>query len=405
VIARRDAERRSAAAAAAVRRPGRIKLAHVITELVVGGAVDNTLLSAAGMDRRRWEVHVVGGPGDWVDRARASSERVYVLPSLVRPIRPGTDARALLDLAALMRRERYDVVHTHSSKAGLLGRLAARLAGVEVVVHTIHGFPFNDQTLSPRVREALLWSERLAARVTDRLIAVAEPNVGEAERRGITAAGSIEVVHSGIDLRRFERLPDRDEARRRLGLPEDAPVVGTVGRLHDCNAPDVFVRAAHGVLAAWPEARVVIVGDGPLAEATRAATGGDRRFLMLGHREDVPSILPALDVFAFPILWGGLGRSLTEAMIVGLPVVASAVNGVPEIVEHERTGLLVPPGDVAALAGGMIRLLGDRALAGQLGRAARARVVPAFGADVMVEQLSALYERELAAARVGEAGD
>src|SRR5215212_3394767 len=103
----------------------RLKLAHVITELVVGGAVDNTLLSAAGMDRRRWEVHVVGGPRAWVERARSSSERIYVLPSLVRAIRPGTDALALIDLSALMRRERYDVVHTHSSKAGLLGRLAA----------------------------------------------------------------------------------------------------------------------------------------------------------------------------------------------------------------------------------------------------------------------------------------
>jgi glycosyltransferase involved in cell wall biosynthesis len=372
---------------------------------VVGGAVDNTLLSAAGMDRQRWEVHVVGGPGAWIERARASSERVYVVPSLVRPIRPGIDARALIDLAALMRRERYDVVHTHSSKAGLLGRLAARLAGVSVVVHTIHGFPFNDQTLSLRVREALLRSERLAARITDRLIAVASPNVCEAERRGITAAGPIEVVHSGIDLRRFEGLPGPAEARRRLGLPAETPVVGTVGRLHDCNAPEVFVRAAHAVLEARPETRVVIVGDGPLAEATRSATGGDARFLVLGHRDDVPQILPALDVFAFPILWGGLGRALTEAMIVGLPVVASAVNGVPEIVEHERTGLLVAPGDDAALAGGMIRLLTDRALAGRLGWAARDKVVPAFGADVMVERLTALYERELTAARRRGAGD
>jgi len=374
----------------------RRKIAHVITELVVGGAVDNTLLSAAGMDRRAWEVHVVGGPGGWVERARASSERVYVLPSLVRPIRPMADARALQDLSAIMRRERYDLVHTHSSKAGLLGRVAAWLADVPVVIHTIHGFPFNDQTLSPRVREGLLWSERLAAHITDRLVAVAEPNVAEAARRGIDAAGPIAVVHSGIDLRRFDGLPDRAEARHRLGLPLDASIVGTVGRLHDCNAPLLFVDAMQQVLAGHPEVRVVIVGDGPLAEATRAAVGDDGRFHLFGHRADVPSILPAIDVFAFPILWGGLGRALTEAMIVGLPVVASAVNGVPEIVEHERTGLLVPPGDASALAGGVVRLLADRPLAQRLGRAARERVVPSFGADVMVQRLTALYERELA---------
>src|SRR5207237_1116794 len=162
-----------------------------------------------------------------------------------------------------------------------VGRVAAKLATVPVVVHTIHGFPFNDQTLAPRTRTALLWSERLAAHVTDRLVAVATPNVEEAARRGITGAEEIAVVHSGIDLRR-------------------------------------------------------------------------------------------LDVFACPILWGGVGRALTEAMIAGLPVVASAVNGVPEIVEHEQSGLLVEPGDAGLLAAGLIRLLRDTALAARLGAAARA---------------------------------
>jgi glycosyltransferase involved in cell wall biosynthesis len=375
----------------------RVKVAHVITELVVGGAVDNTLLTCAGLDRRRYEVHAVGGPGQWEERARQSADRLYVVPSLTRPIRPPVDGRALLHLAALFARERYDVVHTHSSKAGLLGRLAARIAGAGLVVHTIHGFPFNDQTLSASVRTALLWSERLAARITERLVAVAEPNAVEAERRGIARRADVEVVHSGIDLDRFEGLPSRDEARRRLGLPLDRAVVGTVGRLSECNAPEVFAAAARVVLERRPETELVVVGDGHLRAAAEAAAGGDARVRFLGHRDDVPSILPALDVFAFPIRWGGLGRALTEAMIVGLPVVASAVNGVPEVVEHERTGLLVPPDDPRRLAEGVIRLLEDGALARQVGAAARERVVPEFGADVMVRRLEALYERELAA--------
>jgi glycosyltransferase involved in cell wall biosynthesis len=174
-------------------------------------------------------------------------------------------------------------------------------------------------------------------------------------------------------------------------------VVGTVGRLSECNAPEVFAAAARAVLERRPETELVVVGDGHLRAAAEAAAGGDARVRFLGHRDDVPSILPALDVFAFPIRWGGLGRALTEAMIVGLPVVASAVNGVPEVVEHERTGLLVPPDDPRRLAEGVIRLLEDGALARQVGAAARERVVPEFGADVMVRRLEALYERELAA--------
>jgi glycosyltransferase involved in cell wall biosynthesis len=341
-------------------------------------------------------VHAVGGPGAWEERARRSSDRTYVVPSLVRPIRPRQDARAVVELAALFARERYDIVHTHSSKAGLAGRIAGRLAGVPLVVHTIHGFPFNDQTLSAPVRRALLWSEQLAARLTDRLIAVAGPNVLEAERRGIAAAREVEVIHSGVDLGRFESVPGRDAARERLGLPVGRPVVGTVGRLSACNAPEVFVAAARSVLERRPEALFVAVGDGEELERVRAAIGDDRRIRLLGHRDDVPSILPAFDAFVFPIRWGGLGRALTEAMISGLPVVASAVNGVPEVVEHERTGLLVPPDDAEGVAEAVIRLIDDPALARRLGSAARRRVVPEFGADVMVERIAALYERELA---------
>lgn len=381
----------------------RLKVAHAITELVVGGAVDNTLLTCAGLDRARYEVHAIGGPGAWVERAGRSSDRTYVVPSLVRPIRPATDARALLDLLAIVRRERYDVVHTHSSKAGLIGRLAARLAGVPLVIHTIHGFPFNDQTLSPPVRRALRWSEALAARITDRLVVVATPNAAEAARHGIAPADAIEVVHSGIALERFADPPSRDEARRRLGLPLDRPIVGTVGRLSECNAPEVFVAAARLVLARRPDALFAIVGDGELRAEVDAAAAGEPSIRVLGHRDDVPAVLPAFDAFVFPIRWGGLGRALTEAMVVGLPVVASAVNGVPEIVEHERTGLLVQPDDAEGVAGAVLRLLGDAALASRLGTAARARVVPAFGADVMVARIGALYEREWR--RVAAAGE
>ncbi|TAK22289.1 MAG: glycosyltransferase family 1 protein [Chloroflexota bacterium] len=379
----------------AVSSQSRARIAHVITEFVVGGAVDNTLLSCAGLDRACYEVHAIGGPGAWEQRARDSADRVYVVPNLVRPIRPCSDIRAIWDLVQIFRRERYDIVHTHSSKAGLLGRVAARLAGVPWVVHTIHGFPFNDRTLSPLVRKALLWSERLAARVTDQLIVVATPNVAEAAKRGIASAREIEVVHSGIDLRRFSDRPDRLAARRRLELPETGLVVGTVGRLSPCNAPDVFVEVARRVSAIRSNATFVIVGEGELAEETWRAAGGHPAIVFLGHRGDVPTVLPAFDVFLFPIRWGGLGRALTEAMIVGLPVVASATNGVPEIVQHDETGLLAPVDDIDSFVTAVVRLLDDGAERTRLGDAAQRRVIPAFGADVMVDRLAALYERGL----------
>lgn len=376
----------------------RIRLLHLITELVIGGAQDNTLLTVEGLDPAVYEIDVAAAPGGgWVERARRAAARVHLLTHMRREIAPRHDLPALGEVYRLLRREHYDIVHTHSSKAGLIGRVAARLAGVPVVVHTVHGFPFNDLTYPRWLRAAYVWLERLGARCCDCLVMVAELNKEEALRRRIAPAEMMHVVYSGIDLRRFARLPHQRETRERLGLAPAGRVVGTVGRLSACNAPLTFVAAARALLERYPDLEVVIAGDGELRPQVEQAIANDPRIRLLGFRSDIPDILAALDVFLFPNLWGGLGRSVTEALAAGIPVVAFPVNGVPELVIDGVTGLHARVGDAADLAAKAALLLDQPELATRLAAAGRRRVFEHFSAERMVADLDALYRQLLAA--------
>jgi len=374
----------------------KIKVLHLITELVVGGAQDNTFLTVGRLRRDRYEVDIAGAPGgEWESRAAESADHVFLIDSMKRGIHSLDNTKALVEIAALLRRQRYDVVHTHSTNAGILGRLAAAAVRTPVIVHTVHGFPFNDLTFAPSIRALLIALEQLSARFCDRLIMVSELNKLEALQKRIAPAWKMLTIHSGIDMARFEEPVNLEAKRRELGLMAGWPVVGTVGRLSECNAPEVFVRAACEVLAHRPEVHFVIVGDGPLRARVEALSAGFPQVKLLGYRSDVPEILRTFDMFAFPILWGGLGRALTEAMIAGKAVVASEVNGVPEIVHHGQTGLLVPPNDPEAIATSVLYLLDNPAVASKLGENARREVIPEFGADLMVRRIEALYEELL----------
>ncbi|MCB0020500.1 MAG: glycosyltransferase family 4 protein, partial [Anaerolineales bacterium] len=353
----------------------RVRILHLITKLPYGGAQDNTLLSIAGLDRAVYDVDIASSPGgDWDERARAVARQRLSLHQLQHQMAPARDLLAIAELVRLLRRERYDILHTHSSKAGLLGRIAGRVARVPLVIHTVHGFPFNDQTFSPRVRQLYLWLERLGARLSDQLIMVAELNRQEALARGVGRAEQMTVIHSGIDLTRFSALPDQAEARRRLNLPTDAFVAGSIVRIAACNGPELLAETALTLVKRHPQLHFLIAGDGKLFPQLQSQLADQPRIHLLGYRDDVPDILAALDAFVSTNLWGGLGRSITEALAAGLPTVAFPVNGVPELIQPGKTGLHAPVGDAAALADQVSWILAHPAAARQLGEKGRALV-------------------------------
>ncbi len=382
------------------RRP--LAILHAITRLERGGSSDCTLLQAIGAARRGHHVVLVSGPSDTpsplLDQARRQKglHRVEIAP-LRRALSPVHDLRALWLLIRLLRGRRFDIVHTHTSKAGALGRLAAALAPGPAVVHQPHGHLFYGY--HGRVASALvILAERLLARLSRRQIALSWRGAGEHLARGVGRPGDFSVICSGIDLRPFRRSgPRRAEARLRLGLRPEEFAVGTLCRLEAVKGVEELLHGFARASSVRPQLRLLLAGDGPLRDRlVRQArdAGLQDRVLIGGSWVRATEFLPALDLFVLASRNEGMGRALIEAMASGLPVVATAVGGMPEVLEEGGAGLLVPPGDPQAIAEAIVRLVDDASLAADLGGRARARSV-VFGAGRMNHALLRLYREVL----------
>jgi glycosyltransferase involved in cell wall biosynthesis len=369
-----------------------VRVAVVITRLE-GGAGILALRGAAALDPARFAVTIIAGSsGPLVGQARAAGLEVVPEASLRTPIGPAADLAALRRLTALLRARRFDVVHTHTAKAGAVGRLAARRAGVGRIVHTYHGFPFHEFQ-SPARRGAYVAVERRLGRITDLALAVGSGVAVEAVRRRLIPPDRIRTIGVAVD----QPLPmaadpvARRRARRALGLPLDVTVVGAVGRLAYQKAPEDFLAALRalrrpGVVGVW-------VGGGELAGrmARLAAAQPQAPVLLTGERDDVPALLPAFDVFTLPSRYEGLPTAVVEAMLCGVPVVATAVNAVGDLVVPGETGLLVPPRRPDLLAAAVRSLLGSPADAARMAAAARARLGARYGVPALRDALTAAY--------------
>ena len=333
---------------------------HVITRLIVGGAQQNTILTCASQVEAGQRVILAYGPiygpeGSLLAEARQSGAELHEISSLRRSVHPWHDARALSELRRLVQRVRPDVVHTHSSKAGILGRAAAWAESVPCVVHTVHGVPFNIRQHA-LVNRGYVAIERWAARRCHRLIAITQAMVDAFDAAGIASPDRFDVVTSGVDLRTFRPRPEaRERVRTEWGVPDDAVVVGLVARLDPLKGHD-------DLLAAYPQlrrrlrdhdVRLVFVGDGWEGNRLRAhplAKSGHVVFAGLVPLAHMAAVYSAMDVSVLPSYQEGQSRTLVEALLCGVPVVAYGVGGTPEVCDGGAAGLLVPVGDVGALA-------------------------------------------------------
>lgn len=384
----------------------RLSVAVVVTRLQAGaGGV--ALRGALALDRKRFQTTIIAGDTRGADDSDGSGDRMLVraadaglnvicLPELVSRISPRGDARALRRLSAELSQGRYDVVHTHSAKAGALGRLAAARAGIPRVVHTFHGFPFHEFQSWPR-RAAYVGIERYLGRYTDVFLAVGGAVAAEAVRRRIAAPERIRVIHPAIEQAVISASPvARDTARRRLGVPVGCKAVGTVGRIDYQKAPECFIDAV--ACLDRPDVYAVWVGDGPLrqkmeARARRRGLGG--RFICLGHREDVPALLPGLDVFVLASRYEGMPCAIAEAMAAAVPVVATAVNAVPDLVQPGQTGILASPEEPAQLAAAVAHMLDHPADAARMAATARDLIAGMFSPESLAAVLETSYQRGL----------
>lgn len=405
-LASHPAAARDRAAGAALHPPRprtgarRLAILHIITRLDRGGSADCTLLQAMGAARRGHRVTLAFGasasPSPLLPEALAERGIRFVeVPSLVREPAPIQDLRSLAALIRIVRRGRFDIVHTHTSKAGALGRVAAFLGGRPPVVHQPHGHLFYGYH-GPIGTWLVIQAERLLAPLASRQIALSWRGAEEHLCRGIGRPGDFTVVRSGIDLRPCRRArARRGESRRRWKLSPGDFVVGTLCRLEPVKGAAELLEAFILAAATEPRLRLVVGGDGPLRDRLldRAREAGvEGRVTIDGSWLKPEDLLPALDLFVLASRNEGMGRALVEAMAVGVPVVGTAVGGIPEVLEEGGAGIVVPPGDPEGLAAAMVRLAADADLSARFGRRARARAV-AFGAGRMNHALLNLYRR------------
>ena len=384
----------------------RIACIHVITRLILGGAQENTLLTVEGLNRRpEYDTTLVTGPalgpeGSLLERARRHGVKLIVVPCMRREIHPLRDAAALRALLDIFREKRPRIVHTHSTKAGILGRLAARIARVPVIVHTIHGPPFHpNQNAAARLFYRGL--ETLAARWTRRIISVADAMTHQFVAAGVAPPRKFVTIYSGMETAPF--LADtggRARVRAELGLDPGDQVIGKIARLFHLKGHDDVLQAFAGVARRLPQARLLFVGDGllhrALAERASALGVGDRVvFAGLAPPDRIPDMIKAMDVLVHASLREGLPRVLPQALLSGRPVISYDLDGAPEVVRNGETGFLVPARDIARLGEAMYAALARPDAARAMAQKGRTLCADRFCHETMVRRILEVYDAEL----------
>jgi glycosyltransferase involved in cell wall biosynthesis len=370
-------------------------IVHVITESTpFGGAQRNTLLTLKGLIRDGYRAELICGPGGPLIReAEAIKIKVHTIDELIRQVNPSRDYQALVILYKLFKLHKYDIVHTHSTKAGLLGRLAAWWAGIPSIVHTVHGVPFEmNGNYRSRVYINLEWLIGLA---TDRVICVGDVLRQEVAAWNMIPGEKLATIYSGIDFAGY--IPQRTavQMKQELGIEDAWPIVGCIGRLSEQKAQHILIDAISYLTGKYPKIKLILVGDGeryPHLKKQIFDKGISSHILLLGDRDDIADLLNIFNVYAMSSLWEGVGRALTEAMYWGLPIVATPVNGVKEFIQHQVTGLLIPTRDPNALASSIDRLLVDVDLAQCISSNAKHKAEEIMGGDQMIKSIEDVYK-------------
>lgn len=392
-----------------------MKIVHIITRLIVGGAQENTLLSCEGQHDHGHEVTLITGPalgpeGSLMERASKYGYRVEVIDAMRRAVLPGKDYLTYRALIRRLRELKPDVVHTHSSKAGIIGRWAARRAGVPVIIHTVHGLAFTAST-SHAVNTLYRLLEKWTAPITTRIVCVADAMTQQSLAARVGKPSQYVTVYSGMDTRPFlHPLVDRATIRKQLGLAEEHVAVGTIARLFDLKGHDDLIDLAPDLCKRYSNLRFLWVGDGSLRqkfEQRISDLGLTERFILTGlvQPSRVPELTGAMDILIHPSRREGLARALPQGQLAGAPVVTYDIDGNREGLIEGQTGFAVPAFDKAKLADALESLLADPARRKAMGQAGREFAIGRFDAPVMVEALERVYHEALAALKLAPSGE
>jgi glycosyltransferase involved in cell wall biosynthesis len=384
-----------------------MKIVHIITRLIIGGAQENTLLSCQGQHDLRHEVTLITGPpigpeGSLMDRAISYGYRVEIIDEMRRAIRPLRDWRTYRRLIQRLQEIRPDVVHTHSSKAGIIGRWAAHAAKVPAIVHTIHGLAFTASTHAI-INQAYKILEGQTAPITSKIVCVADAMRDQSLQAGIGRPDQYVTVYSGMETAAFLNPPvPRDVVRKQLGLSDEHVAVGTIARLFDLKGHEDLIAIAPDLCKRFPSLRFLWVGDGSLRgqfESQIRQCGLQDRFILTGlvPPSRIPELANAMDILVHPSRREGLARALPQGALCGCPCITYDIDGAKEAVIDGKTGFVLPPFDKQKFADALAKLLSDPMLRHSMGAAGRELAINRFDARVMVAALEKVYADALRA--------
>jgi len=380
-----------------------VKIAHVITRMIVGGAQENTLLNCLDLaERHDDDVLLITGPalgpeGDLLTRADRIPFEVEFIDAIRRPIHPLRDLAAYREVKRTLKRFQPDVVHTHSAKGGVLGRLAASATGVPAIVHTVHGAPFYPYQSLP-VRTLYRWIETYAASRCHRMICVADAMTDLMVAGRVAKREKFTTIYSGMDVAPFIECDQfREETRARLGFNSEHIVVGKISRLFELKGHEFVIAAARTIVDSNPNVRFLFVGDGilrgRLEEQIREANL-EPHFVFAGlvDPSEIPEMISAMDMLVHMSLREGLARALPQALLAGKPAISFDIDGAREVVIDGSTGRLLAPRDTSGLADAVIGLADDPALRQSMGEEGRSRFAEQFSREHMTESIREVYE-------------
>lgn len=382
------------------------KILHIITRMDMGGSAQNTLLTCIGLSEKYKTILAYGASRESqitaLERERLDEKihvamekgvKAEVISTLVRNINPLFDICAFFDLWRFISVEKPHIVHTHSSKAGILGRLAAKIAGIPVIIHSPHGHVFSGH-FNALASNVFLLLEKLFDRITDCQISLTEGEKLDYIKLSVSKENKITVIHSGVDVKLFSNHHiDIKGKKNAVGMKHDNLIVGTVGWLLPIKGPGVLLDAMRDVWHGPSDTQLVYVGKGSFEETLKAKAseaGASAKVHFLGWRDDVHEIMQLFDVFVLPSLNEGMGRVLVEAMAAGKPIVASNVGGIPDLVKDGVNGLLVKPGNVKELSQGIKKLLASKEMRQKMGEKGR-EMSHSFSIEKMLDKLDKLY--------------
>ena len=376
-----------------------MRICHVITKPELGGAQLTTLHILSRLPKDKYDVSVITSPKGMLGPEFSNLQRVksYFLPFFTRPINPLYDIFAFIAIYYIYSRDRYFLVHTHSSKAGIIGRWAARVAKIPVIIHTVHGWSFNDY--QPLILKKLyIFLEKVTARFTTKIICVSERDIETGLRYKIAPKDKFVFIKYGILLSEFRK--GRKEAdnllqkKKELGIFNNDPIVGMISCLKPQKSPMDFIKASLEIYKRRPDVNFLLIGDGALKTKCKrllSDTSLNGKFIFAGWRRDISSILDVLDVVVLTSKWEGMPISIIEAFCKGCPVVATDVGGTSELVKDGVTGYLTRPGSYKEIAGKVLRILEDRACFSKMKEEASLSIDDSFGVERMVKEIEELY--------------